>query len=126
MKRIMTACIAAVLCCLTLASCGGPKTRVDNGVWGLYVVEMRRRNSGGFAEVEIDVRNRWERRMDIEYRFEWRDKENFTIGDKRTQWTPLVLKAGETKAVRSIAPNPQGMDAKLITRPSDPHRAPRI
>ncbi len=122
MRKSFVVFASLALCAAFFSGCRGPSARVDNRVPGVRVIAKRTRMNGDLAEVQAEIRNTRRSRVPIEYRFRWTDGEGFAVDDVRTQWTPLSMRAGETKALKGVAPSPEAKDAEIIIRPPDPHR----
>ena len=70
------------------------------------VIDPRFRSVGQLNQAEVTVQNLTDNRYTLEYKFDWEDKQGFTV-DGRSVWHRFTLTPRQTQRFQSTGKNPQ-------------------
>ncbi len=72
----------------------------------VVITDPRFRSVGRLNQAEVTVKNLTETRYALEYKFEWQDKQGFSI-DSGNVWHPFTLTPLQTRRFQSTGKTPQ-------------------
>lgn len=99
----------------------GPLTRViasDYLIGYIALVNPRVGQTGRFTKAQVTVQNLTQNRYSLEYQFQWRDAQQFAVGDPRP-WQRFVLGPKEAKIIQEMALNVDAVRAIFTVRLPD-------
>lgn len=74
------------------------------------------RFTNDLLEANVNITNRDGTQHELEYKFKWYDTTGFEVGEGLSNWTPFVLDASDTLALKSMAITPKAETFKFYIR----------
>lgn len=59
--------------------------------------------SENLIRIQLQLKNLTEKKINLNYKFEWLDEEKFVIKDSSLTWSALLLRGGEIVNIQSVA-----------------------
>jgi len=69
--------------------------------------------SGNIPKIQVLLRNNKDRRLNVNYVFEWYDMDGMRVTSATESWQTLRLMGQEEQAVSAVAPSPRAVDFVL-------------
>jgi uncharacterized protein YcfL len=79
-------------------------------------IDNHTRNRNNLIEVIINIDNKSNERLTLQYRVKWLNNDGFEVGETLSSWEPLFLDARDNKKLKEIAPMPTASSYKLYFR----------
>ncbi len=83
---------------------------------GIQVVDLRSVYVDEYLKADVSVVNKYNRTLNVQYKFQWFDARGMEVDPGSTAWTPLVLYGNESKSIQGVAPNPTAVEYKIHIR----------
>lgn len=71
------------------------------------------RNDVGLLKVQVELVNRTTGYRNINYKFDWFDKNGMQVSSPTSTWISLPIEGGESRFVSAVAPNKNVVDFRL-------------
>lgn len=71
----------------------------------LAISNVKSRAINGLLEVNVELASRYEKSLQLQYHFNWFDKDGFVVESRKTPWKPIELHGAQKTTVRGLAPN---------------------
>lgn len=80
--------------------------RVDNKQLGkrLYISNVLTRSTNGLLDVNLEITSRYKKTQNLQYHFNWFDKDGFVIEEGKEPWKSLPLHGHQVVNLGAIAP----------------------
>ena len=82
----------------------------------IIITKMNTRVTGGLLEVAVELTNKTDSDMNVQYRFSWFDDSEFEVEQGSRAWTPIVLHGNGSTKMQAVAPNPRVTTYKVNVR----------
>lgn len=82
----------------------------------LHISEIKSRKQNDLLQVNLSLTSTYKKSLQLQYQFQWFDKDGFVIEAGKSPWQPLELHGMQTTTVESLAPTPQVATFSLYVR----------
>ncbi|PHR83256.1 MAG: hypothetical protein COA59_13165 [Colwellia sp.] len=82
----------------------------------LHISEIKSRKQSDLLQVNLSLTSTYQKSLQLQYQFQWFDKDGFVIEAGKSPWVPLELHGMQTQTVASLAPTPQVATFSLYVR----------
>jgi len=82
----------------------------------LHISEIKSRKQGGFLQINLSLTSTYKKSLQLQYQFQWFDKDGFIIEAGKSPWRPFKLHGMQTQTVSSLAPTPHVTDFSIYVR----------
>lgn len=82
----------------------------------LYISEIKSRKKNDLLQVNLSLTSTDQKSLQLQYQFQWFDKEGFVIEAGKSPWQSLELHGMQTITVPSVAPTPSVDTFSLYVR----------
>ena len=83
-----------------------------------YVASINETNVGDLIMIQAKIVNSTSSLRQINYKFEWIDKNGMAVPSANSAWMKLILEGGEAKFISAVAPNKNVCDFTLKLLPN--------
>lgn len=92
--------------------------RVDNNKLGerLYISNVLTRSTNGLLDVNLELTSRFKKTQNLQYHFNWFDKDGFIIEEGKEPWKSLALHGHQVVNLGAIAPTKDVVKFTLYVR----------
>lgn len=71
----------------------------------LYISDVKSRTSNDFLQLNLTLTSRYKKSLQLQYQFQWFDKDGFAIEAGKSPWQALELHGMQTATVAGLAPS---------------------
>jgi uncharacterized protein YcfL len=82
----------------------------------LHISEIKSRKQSDLLHVNLSLTSTYKKSLQLQYQFQWFDKDGFVIEAGKSPWQSLELHGMQTKTVASLAPTPHVTTFSLYVR----------
>ena len=82
----------------------------------LYISDIKSRTSNDLLQLNLSLTSRYEKSQQLQYHFQWFDKDGFAIEAGKSPWQALELHGMQTATVNGLAPSTQVATFSLYVR----------
>lgn len=82
----------------------------------LHISEIKSRKQNGLLQVNLSLTSTYKKSLQLQYQFQWFDKDSFVIEAGKSPWQSLELHGMQTQTVASLAPTPHVATFNLYIR----------
>ncbi|MBN1553065.1 YcfL family protein [bacterium] len=83
---------------------------------GIQIVDLKSRYVYDMLQANVIIVNKYNKTLNIQYKFSWFDEAGMEIDVDSSAWTPVILYGNETKTLQGTAPNPSAVEFKINIR----------
>ncbi|WP_114327531.1 YcfL family protein [Candidatus Colwellia aromaticivorans] len=82
----------------------------------LHISEIKSRKQNDLLQVNLSLTSTYKKSLQLQYQFQWFDKDGFVIEAGKSPWQSLELHGMQTQTVSSLAPTPNVATFSLYVR----------
>ncbi|TPH17682.1 YcfL family protein [Litorilituus lipolyticus] len=82
----------------------------------LTISDIKTRTRNELLEVNLQLTSHYQKSLQLQYHFNWFDKDGFAVEARKTPWQPLELHGMQTTAVKGLAPTLEAVSFNLYVR----------
>jgi uncharacterized protein YcfL len=82
----------------------------------LYISDIKSRQQNDLLQVNLSLTSTYKKSLQLQYQFQWFDKDGFVIEAGKSPWHSLELHGMQTQTVSSLAPTPNVATFSLYVR----------
>lgn len=82
----------------------------------LYISDVKSRTSNDFLQLNLTLTSRYKKSLQLQYQFQWFDKDGFAIEAGKSPWQTLELHGMQTATVAGLAPSTKVSTFSLYVR----------
>ncbi|RHW76791.1 YcfL family protein [Colwellia sp. RSH04] len=82
----------------------------------LYISDVKNRTRNELLEVNLQLSSRYEKSLQLQYHFNWFDKDGFAVEARKSPWQPLELHGMQTTSVKGLAPTQEVTSFSIYVR----------
>lgn len=82
----------------------------------LYISDIKSRTSNDLLQLNATLTSRYKKSLQLQYQFQWFDKEGFAIEAGKSPWQALELHGMQTATVAGLAPSVKATTFSIYVR----------
>ena len=82
----------------------------------LKITDVKTRETNDLLEVNLALTSTYEKSLQLQYHFNWFDKDGFVIESRKSPWKPLDLHGFQTTTLRGLAPSTEVASFSVYVR----------
>lgn len=82
----------------------------------LHISDIKSRKQNDLLQVNLSLTSTYKKSLQLQYQFQWFDKDGFVIEAGKSPWQSLELHGMQTNTVASLAPTPHVATFSLYVR----------
>jgi len=71
----------------------------------LHISDIKSRTTNDLLQINLSLTSTYEKSLQLQYQFQWFDKEGFAVEPDKSPWQPLELHGMQTNTVAGLAPS---------------------
>jgi len=82
----------------------------------LHISDIRSRKQNDLLHVNLSLTSTYKKSLQLQYQFQWFDRDGFIIEAGKSPWVPLDLHGMQTQTVAGLAPTPNVATFNIYVR----------